>query len=80
MKKILTSIITSTGFMQTVRADSSDYGCLGGWGMMGAGNWGVAGMGFMWFFGLIIWLLIVAALVVFILWMIKQLQEKKGKK
>jgi uncharacterized membrane protein len=34
----------------------------------------------MWFFGTIIWILVVVALVLLILWLIKQLQEPKRKK
>ena len=58
---------------------------LGGFGMMGFSNWGTGGMmngfygglGFMWLFGWLIMVLVVVALVLFILWLIKQLQGDK---
>jgi len=34
----------------------------------------------MWFFGTIIWILVVVALVLLIIWLIKQLQEPRRKK
>jgi len=36
--------------------------------------------GGMWFFGTIIWILVVVALVLLIIWLIKQLQEPRRKK
>lgn len=44
----------------------------GGYGMMG--NWGY-GFGGMWIFGFLFMALILMALVLFILWLIKQLQK-----
>ena len=46
----------------------------GGYGMMG--NWGY-GFGGMWIFGFLFMTLILVALVLFILWLVKQLQEGK---
>ncbi len=46
----------------------------GGYGMMG--NWGY-GFGAMWIFGFIFMALILVALVLFILWLVKQLQADK---
>ncbi len=46
----------------------------GGYGMMG--NWGY-GFGGMWIFGFLFMTLIIVALVLFILWLVKQLQESK---
>lgn len=51
----------------------------GGYGMMG--NWGYGfGGGGMWIFGFLFMALILVALVLFILWLIKQLQDDKDKK
>ena len=47
-------------------------GMMGGYGMMG--NWGY-GFGGMWIFGFLFMTLILVALVLFILWLIKQLQN-----
>ena len=50
-------------------------GMMGGsYGMMG--NWGF-GFGGMWIFGFLFMTLILVALVLFILWLVKQLQEGK---
>ena len=50
-------------------------GMIGGsYGMMG--NWGF-GFGGMWIFGFLFMTLILVALVLFILWLVKQLQEGK---
>ena len=55
---------------------------LGGFGMIGFGSYGMGGMmqwmfgegfGFMWIFGWLIMILILAALIFFIFWLIKQL-------
>ena len=46
----------------------------GGYGMMG--NWGY-GFGGMWVFGFLFMILILAALALFIMWLVKQLQEDK---
>ncbi|MEK6933731.1 MAG: hypothetical protein AABW75_02525 [Nanoarchaeota archaeon] len=55
---------------------------LGGFGMMGFGNYGgmygmmngfYGGFGFMWIFGWLIMILVLIALVLFIMWLIKQL-------
>ena len=56
---------------------------FGGFGMMsGFGNYGYGmmgnffgGFGFMWLFGWVFMILILAALAVFIIWMIKQIQK-----
>ncbi len=49
----------------------------GGYGMMG--NWGY-GFGGMWFFGALFMALILVALVLFILWLVKQIQNNEKKK
>src|SRR3989344_2543768 len=60
-----------------------------GFGMMGFGGYGMGGMmnwmygtgfGFMWIFGMIIWIFIVIALVLFIMWLIRQLQTPRRKR
>ncbi len=59
---------------------------LGGFGMMGFVNYGMGGMmnwmfgagfGFMWIFGMMIWILVIIALILFIMWLIKQLQSPR---
>ena len=57
------------------------FGIFGFGGMMGGsygmmGNWGF-GFGGMWIFGFLFMTLILVALVLFILWLVKQLQEGK---
>ena len=52
----------------------SGYGMMGYGGMMGFGNFG-----FMWIFASIIWILIIIALILGILWLARQLQNG-GKK
>ena len=49
----------------------------GGYGMMG--NWGY-GFGGMWIFGFLFMTLILVALVLFIIWLVKQLQEDNKKR
>ena len=49
----------------------------GGYGMMG--NLGY-GFGYMWIFGFLFMTLILIALVLFILWLVKQLQDDKGRR
>ena len=60
-----------------------------GFGMMGFGGYGMhnmadwmygTGFGFMWIFGMIIWILIITALVLFILWLVKQLESQNKRK
>jgi len=56
-------------------------GMFGFGGMMGGsyvmmGNWGY-GFGGMWIFGFLFMTLILVALILFILWLVKQLQEGK---
>ncbi len=48
---------------------------MGGYGMMGG-----FGFGSMWIFGFIFMALILIALVLFIMWLIKQLQDDKSKR
>jgi len=52
-------------------------GMMGGYGMMG--NWGY-GFGGMWIFGFLFMTLILIALILFILWLIKQLQNDNRKR
>ena len=52
-------------------------GMMGGYGMMG--NWGY-GFGDMWIFGFLFMTLILAALILFILWLVKQLQNDKDQR
>ncbi|MBI2507627.1 hypothetical protein HYV89_01610 [Candidatus Woesearchaeota archaeon] len=68
--KILALSALSVITAETVRAD-----CFGSWGMMGGG-----GYESMWFFGLIFQILVVIALVLLILWLIKQLQNPKHRR
>lgn len=49
----------------------------GGYGMMG--NWGY-GFGGMWIFGFLFMTLILIALILFILWLVKQLQDDNKRK
>ena len=57
---------------------------FGGFGMMGFGNyggmmnWGYGGFGTMWIFGWLIMSLVVIALVLFIMWLVKQLQNSEN--
>lgn len=50
------------------------------YGMGGMMNWMGGGYGTMWIFGSIIWILVIIALVLFIMWLIKQLQNTGKKK
>ena len=52
-------------------------GMMGGYGMMGNWNYGLGGM---WIFGFLFMTLILVALVLFILWLIKQLQNDNKRK
>jgi len=67
---VMLIIFSSVGI---VSADIGDnyQGC----GMMRMMNWGYFGIG-MWFFMVIVWLLVVTALILFILWLIKQINKK----
>ncbi len=51
-------------------------------GMFGANSYGMMGSGFnfMWIFGWIFMTLIIISLVLFIFWLIKQLQNPRGKR
>jgi len=49
-------------------------GMMGGYGMMGNLGYGFGGM---WIFGFLFMTIILVALVLFILWLVKQLQEDK---
>lgn len=62
---------------------------FGGFGIMGYNNCGTGGMmnwmmgggfGTMWIVGSLIWILIIVALVLFILWLVKQLQDTGRKR
>src|SRR3989344_4502163 len=70
---IFTLLISGFGMM-----GFSNYGGFNNYGMgsMMQGMFGY-GFGFMWFFGLLFWILIVVAIVLFIIWLIKQLQEPR---
>jgi uncharacterized membrane protein len=60
---------------------------FGGFGMMGIGNWGYGhmmsgfygGFGTMWLFGWFFMILVIVALVLFIVWMVKQIQQPAGR-
>jgi len=67
------SILSLVGLVLADTGDSSYGGCFGP-GMM-SGNWGYGGMFFGWVFGL----LILVALVLLIVWLVKQI-ENSGKK
>ncbi|MBS3134821.1 hypothetical protein J4406_00395 [Candidatus Woesearchaeota archaeon] len=69
MKKGL--IFSLMGLLLGAKAVKADFG---GFNMMGGYYGG------MWFFGTIIWILVVVALVLLIIWLIKQLQEPRRKK
>ena len=59
---------------------------FGGFGMMGFNNYGMmnwmfgSGFGFMWIFMSLIWILVTVALVLFIAWLIKQLENPRRKR
>lgn len=54
---------------------------FGGFSMVGCNNYGMGGgFGTMWIFGSIIWILIIIAFVLFIMWLIKQLQNTGKRK
>ncbi|MBS3099484.1 hypothetical protein J4462_04690 [Candidatus Pacearchaeota archaeon] len=57
---------------------------FGGFGTMGFNGCGIGGMmnwmfgagfGFMWLFGMMLWILVMVALVLFIMWLVRQLQS-----
>jgi len=52
-------------------------GMMGGYGMMGNWNYGFGGR---WIFGFLFMTLILVALILFILWLIKQLQNDNRKR
>ena len=52
-------------------------GMMGGYGMMGNWNYGFGGR---WIFGFLFMALILVALVLFILWLVKQLQSDNRKR
>ena len=52
-------------------------GIMGGYGMMGNLNYGFGGM---WIFGFLFMTLILVALILFILWLVKQLQNDNKRK
>ncbi len=58
------------------------FGMLGFGGMMGGGYGMMGGFGFgsMWIFGFLFMALIPIALILFILWLIKQLQNDKSRR
>ena len=62
---------------------------FGGFEMMGYNNYGgmyrmmngfYGGFGFMWIFGGLIMILVLITLVLFIIWLIKQLSDERGRK
>ncbi len=72
MKKINLTILLVLGLISLVSADAGDAdGCFGMGGMM-SGTFGMGGMFFGWIFGL----LIIVALVLLIIWLVKQIQKK----
>lgn len=66
--------ILALSALSVIAADSVSADCFGSWGMMGTGY------GSMWFFGFIFQILVVVALVLLILWLIKQLQNPKHRR
>ena len=74
MKKLtwLTAVLILLG-LTSVSADCG-FGMMGGYGYTGMMG------GFMWFFGFIFWILILIALVLLIMWLLKQVQEPKRKR
>lgn len=66
--------ILALAALPVITADSVSADCFGSWGMMGAGY------GSMWFFGFIFQILVIVALVLLILWLIKQLQNPRHRK
>ena len=68
------SLVTLFGSVEIV---SADPGYFGGCGMMNGGYPGFWGYGTgMMYFGFITWLLVIAALILFIVWIIKQTSKK----
>jgi uncharacterized membrane protein len=56
----------------------ADPNLTGGCGMMGYGYTGIAGFGTgMMLFGFVIWTLIIVSLVLFVVWMTKQINKKE---
>ena len=74
---ILASLVSTLSFItaHTIEEESARYeGCgmiSGMFGMMG-GSWGMGGMFFSWIIGL----LVIVALILLIVWLIKQIQKK----
>ena len=68
------SKILALSVLSVITAKSVSADCFGSWGMMGLGY------GSMWFFGFIFQILLLVALVLLILWLIKQLQSPKSRK
>ncbi len=66
---MLGMILVLTGFVSADIGDGS--GCFGGMGGMMMGSYGYGGMFFGWAFGL----LTLVALILFIVWLIKQIQK-----
>jgi uncharacterized membrane protein len=64
------AILSATGIVSA--QSTGGYNCFGPWNMMGG-----FGAGPMMFFGLIFWVLLLAALVLFIAWLVRQLQSPK---
>ena len=68
MKKgLVFSLIGLLLSTKVVRADSGGFNMMGGY------------YGGMWFFGFIIWILIIIALVLLIIWLVKQIQRPNRK-
>ena len=52
---------------------------FGGYGMGGMMQWMFPSFGFMWFFGLTFWVLLIVALVLLIMWLTRQLGNQNKK-
>ncbi|MFH1307984.1 MAG: hypothetical protein ABIH72_03970 [archaeon] len=72
MKKLLLVLLSIFSFFELVSADIGDYGCFS---MMGGS------FGYVWMFFIgIVWILVIVALALFIIWLIRQLIEEPRRK
>ena len=74
---IITLVVIATVITISFASAQSNngYGCFG-WSMMGGYN----NFGFMWLFGMIFWLLVLVALILLIVWLVRQLQMPRRRK
>ncbi|MBS3091388.1 hypothetical protein J4217_02995 [Candidatus Pacearchaeota archaeon] len=78
MKEKESNIVLAVVIVLVILLFFGGFGMMGFWGAgMISGFFG--GFGFMWIFGWMITILILVALILFILWLVKQLQGGKKK-